>query len=507
MISLERLTKYLKIMKIQNLCILFLVMFIGFSCHRNQPKTEEKAVTKQIRTEEIQLAQEVTKPAEIKKQMADSIAKPLKEFRFKEDRKVDPKNPPMAINMAENRTNPKEIKLSQLFSKIEYIRLESLSDSIIQKYSNIFVVGNHHIYSYSVLGEIAQFDLKGHFIQYILKREIKSTSPISKCLGNVLQTSPLKNMICYLSGDTLCYQYDDLSGGKSYFMVFDDKSQTKSLELTTNNELKNKMPGKGRIMAELLTSKLKNQTPLSPYLLKNNTIAYSQKRKSVKSPGSFINVTSLSGDTLCKFIDFDPIVNNSGKNNQGVDLGNSYYLNGILHVRQAFNDTVYQLIPPNKLVPKYVLNFGKQAIAKANKGMDPNYNLTDKHIISQLTESNRYLFITYTENNQAPITAKKRSPKYSRLVYDKLKGKAFQIYTDELTASIPDNSRFLSSSPPEKNLENDLDSVPTTWPLQVTAGGKPFFHFDGRFLLKEKKIKSAPFKNLGVNDQFIAIYQ
>jgi len=43
--------------------------------------------------------------------------------------------------------------------------------------------------------------------------------------------------------------------------------------------------------------------------------------------------------------------------------------------------------------------------------------------------------------------------------------------------------------------------------LQITAGGKPFFHFDGRFLLKEKKIKSAPFKNLGVNDQFIAIYQ
>jgi hypothetical protein len=493
-------------MKLTRTFILCTIFALFFSCGGNRMKNNEKALAKQILIEEEQLAQEAARRAEREKQLADSIAKLPKGFRFKEDRSVDSNNLPVVIDIIGSRTNPKEIKLSQLFSKIEYIRLESLPDSIIQKYSNIFVVGDHHIYSFSILGEIAQYDLKGQFIQYILKREIKITSPITKCLEDAIQTSPLKNMIFYLSGDNLCYRYDDLSIGKSYFVVFDDKDQTKSLEITTNNELKNKMPGKGKIIAELSAPNKKNQFPFTPYLLNSSTFAYSQKGKSVNKPESFINITTLSGDTLCKFKDFDPIINYTKELTRGVDPGNSYYLNGILHVRQAFNDTVYQLIPPSRLIPKYVLDFGKLGIKKAYNGIDPDYDLTDKLIINQLTESNRYLFITYTQNNDSPKNAKNRSLKYSRVVYDKLRRKAIPIYTDELTTSIPDNSVYWSPSPPEMNIENDLDGLPTTWPLQVTANGKPCFHFDGRFLLNRKKDKSIPFKNLSANDQIMAIY-
>ncbi|MDP3180270.1 MAG: hypothetical protein Q8M67_00450 [Bacteroidota bacterium] len=95
---------------------ILVILTITISCGRNRLKTDEKTLAKQILTVEEQLAHDTELRAEREKQLADSIAKLPKGFRFKEDRSVDLNNPPVVIDIIGNRTNPQKIKLSQLFS-------------------------------------------------------------------------------------------------------------------------------------------------------------------------------------------------------------------------------------------------------------------------------------------------------------------------------------------------------------------------------------------------------
>ena len=111
--------------------VIFIATFLWltFSCGSNQLKTDEKALSKQILTEEEHLAQEESARAEREKQLADSIAKLPKGFRFKPERKVNPQNPPVVIDIANNIDKTKKFKLSDVAASIQYIRLQSPTDS------------------------------------------------------------------------------------------------------------------------------------------------------------------------------------------------------------------------------------------------------------------------------------------------------------------------------------------------------------------------------------------
>ena len=78
----------------------FFILVVFISCnHKNKLNSDEQALSKQILTEEEQLAQEAAQRAEKEKQLADSVAKLPKGFRFKEDRSVDPQNPPVIMDV------------------------------------------------------------------------------------------------------------------------------------------------------------------------------------------------------------------------------------------------------------------------------------------------------------------------------------------------------------------------------------------------------------------------
>jgi hypothetical protein len=485
---------------------LSLFLFIGVSCNRNHLKTDEKALTKQILTEEEQLAHEQSLREEREKHLMDSIAKLPKGFRFPENRSIDPQQLPVVIDIIGSRSkNPKEIKLSQLFSKVEYIRLEQTQDSLEFTLGIQFIVTPNHIYVKSGKGSIFQYDKEGHFVRTVCTGNLQFTSYKGGMMVSKEQADLFEGaQEVYWNGNKLCYQYENRPAQKSYLLTFDDNAgpEISSFQLPGSIEGENRINGSGEILTELKKDPSLYSFP-SPFLVGNNTLAFAQRRKPVRNPVNFIDVISTTGDTLCEFEDNDPIKNFSKSVYRGVDGGDTYYQNGVLHIRQSFNDTIYRLIPPNRLIPKYILDFGELGIKSANQGIDPGVDLSDKLVPQSFLETDRYLFIVYSKDYDCPNTAKSGTLKYSKLMYDKKNKTLIPIYIDE-AAFVP-KGRTRWPSAPDTYIENDLDAMPFKWPSSVTGNGNPFSSFSGEELLKIKE-QDLPFKNISKNDRVIAIY-
>ena len=486
--------------------ILILVSGLAiYSCGGNKLKTDERALVKQILTEEEQLAHEAELRAEREKQMADSIAKLPKGFRFKEDRSVDSDYPPVNIDIAGNRANPQKIKLSHLFKKVEYIQLEPDPDSsfIVSGFRDI-VVGDKHIYGFSFQAGVVQFGLDGKFIGFVCRNNL----PVSRTPDGapMLMTSdPATKMawqIFYADGK-LCYKYLDRETQTTSYYQFDDETDcSETLVLPTLEGAKNENTPKGIKYAQFSDKFVSKSTTLYP--LTGGMKALAQNRKPVAEALPFISVLATKGDTICIFRDSDPIENFSKHVYRGVDDGNNYYFDQTLHLRQSYNDTIYCLMPPNRLVPKYIFDFGDMGIPSAYDGVDPGFDLKDKLMLQSLLETDQYLFITYSKNYDCPNTAKSGTLKYSRLIYDKRKGAATLIYVDE--APFVPEGKMTWPSPPEMNIENDLDAMPFKWPKYVNAQGKPYSVFSGEVLM-EADTTGFPVKKINKNDRIIAIYE
>jgi hypothetical protein len=182
------------------------------------------------------------------------------------------------------------------------------------------------------------------------------------------------------------------------------------------------------------------------------------------------------GDTICQFTDYDRIVNYSyGAGRNAVEL-KSYYYNGLLTIKQEYNDTVFRLIPPERLLPVYILDFGKYKFNFMD-GFNPNFDLSDKFMLNSLNETNGFLFIRYTQNNDCLNTRKKNAVKFYNALFNKKEGK---LYHQPGSTLLPEG------------LENDLDGGMPFWPDFITPQGEMMKLVSGSVL--KDYINSAEFK-------------
>ncbi|MFW6371469.1 MAG: DUF4933 domain-containing protein, partial [Bacteroidota bacterium] len=237
--------------------------------------------------------------------------------------------------------------------------------------------------------------------------------------------------------------------------------------------------------------------------LGNELIGFANNRK-IGGASDFFTITSSSGDTVCTFRDFDPVENYSKSVARGAESAFNYMIDGMLHIRQVYNDTIYQVVPPNKMVPKYVLDFGKYGIDTSLEGVDPGYDLSEKFLPDKFLETQNHLFLTYTKDYDCPNTAKKGTLKYSRIIYDKHKNTLIPVYIDEAPFIPKVNSWPMA---PDINLENDLDDSRFKWPAMTTSSGLPYTWFRGK--KNDDRLHNKTFGNLtlGENDFIIAIYK
>ena len=440
--------------------ILFLILITITACKpRNKLNSNEQALSKQILSEEEQLAQEAAQRAEREKQLADSIAKRPKGFRFKEDRSINPQNPPVIIDIQGTSENIRDFKLSDVASSIRYIKLETpsdtsllwippnLSDRILSVYSD-----DNHILIQNLFG-VTRFTMDGKFRELIWKNKSGinvAQNFVSWHPGELFGITP-NNPVSLFNGK-LYMRFQDGSKGKVQIMNKEIQN-----EPVLNNPSKQKEAGIDTLVGnKLLSIKEKYMSfryPLIYGLGQNCWVGIDDSWNSVKA-GTLFVVFDNNGDTLCTVANTNKITNWTKTRYRAGEPFTYYYKNHLTFIGQHA-DTIFRFIPPNRILPVYVLDFGKDKVSFM-EGLDPDSDLSQKLMLNSIFETDKYIFIRYTRNNASPANLKNKSVTFYNAIFDKTANKLYHLPGQSFKT---------------KNIGNDIDGGISFWPEFVTPNG------------------------------------
>jgi hypothetical protein len=192
-------------------------------------------------------------------------------------------------------------------------------------------------------------------------------------------------------------------------------------------------------------------------------------------------VLNSKGDTLSEFAQLEQLTNYSKSLMRNTDGGTNYENKGKLYFRTPFNDTVFQVIPPNRLSPVYVLNLGSYKVSK-QQGVDPDYKLSGKIIPGEFAETKNYIFLTFTKDNyDCPNTRKNKTVKIYYGIYSKSDHQFFIIKGDPFNYS-PDI------------LENNIDGGVPVWPSSYMVGNNGEILISLKGIDLKERVESVPFE-------------
>lgn len=455
------------------LCGLFA---ITISCGRNRLKTDEKSLAKQILTEEQQLAQEAELRTEREKQLADSIAKLPKGFRFKEDRSVDPDYPPVIIDFT-SQILVKKYNLSEIAKEIKYIRLsvpgdslyfsQGMGGSVTFTSKNIILNNNFGVHSFSPEGE---------FIETIAQSNVTSRVRDKQKLFGYFDKESYKgvwtNQVS-VAGNRIFYKVTDFPKEKVSLLHYELKPE-KQLQLPETSENKNdgsffkgeqSATGKDGIISG--TPGLASTQVLG---ISSNFYAGVNSLLDASENGFMLATFNLKGDTLCKFTQFDklefPITSSLIRSINSII---NWEYKGVFSFMKSFNDTIFRLVPPNRIIPVYVFKFGPDKITD-EEWYQTNGELKNKFLITSVLENDKYIFLEYRHYD---ANGNKES---HNAIYTKANQSLTQLPLAEI-ATTPSNSSpgFAPATPSSKPtiiFINDIDNGLPFWPQFVTPRGE-----------------------------------
>lgn len=423
-----------------------------------------------------------------------------------EPRVPDPTNPVIVLNIPAARSDVRDVKLSDLYSKLKYvpIRFKEPVDSIWNRLEEFdFLITPNNIVASNFSYGIAQFDLYGNFMNQIVKNDFYYTTIPGR--SSVMISSEDHQKFkgakggVHAIGDFLYYQYHDLTEKKGSWMQYNTTPGELSASTIDFDENTDHQP-KGVALNNFDITNFRGAASglgaNNIFPINENEWSETKSKYSSSKSGSFMVSTNLNGDKLTKFEDHNPVINYTGGSYRGTDqIGDQYKFNNIPHIRQGLNDTIYMMVSANKLVPKYVLNFGEKSIQSPIEMMNPRFDLKEKYVIDQFLETNHYLFIIYTRDYASPNTAKKGTLLYNACIYDKASKELYHVYIDQLPF-VPEGSSWPKF--PLDYLINDHDSGPAFWPKKSTHDGLPFTWLKGRDL-------KAKMKNTAWNNELFSI--
>ena len=478
----------------QILIILSLTALVA--CNSNKLKTDEKTLVKAIHTEEEQLTYEEELRKEREQQLADSLAKLPKGFRFKEDRSVDPAHPPLIIDIEGNLKNFKSFWLSDFASEIEYILMEEPNDSLLlPTMKTKYLMLDDYIVSHYFFG-INLYSKKGAFIGNIISNQISGVEYIPEknmLVSNGTNTHIGASEHVWNDGNTLFYTYVNRFTGQQYIMGLDCKNLPISMSSGFDPENPKKIIGAGSVLLDLNHGQAPPmdfdkhvKTGLLNYKSMLNTmLTYSLDKNTYYQPSRGKNMLVIfnnNGDTLTVFKKLEQLKNYTKSLKRGVDRGFNYQKNGKHYLRTDYNDTIFQILPPNRLLPVYVLNLGKHKMEKQG-GVDPGVSLEGKIIPDGFAEFNNHIFISFLKDNyDCPYNRRSKLVKMFYGIYNT---------NNKLLALV--NSDSLDYNP--DILINDIDGGISVWPGNYNAENSneiliPLFGWE-----LKKRVKSVEFEN------------
>jgi hypothetical protein len=441
-----------------------LICFIAnTSCQRNRLKTDEKKLAKDILKQENEKDKE--EQAAIEKQKADT-PQHFANVRYHENRSIDAKHPPIVIDIAANLNNMKDIKLSAVASNIKYIRMEPIPGSSDQQGMKFkYYLMDSYIVAINYFG-IYLYSKEGKYLRTVVKNEFTGVEfdPDDNRIRIMNQhTSKGGIPSVWSHGNSLFYNYRNNITGQRYIMEYNCTQETINSKNQFDIEHPDMIIGLGDISVDLShgkkvppPKKLGNGSisappeyfyeQMGPYLLDPNTYTKTLGRNYM------MGIFSKNGDTLCTFTMFEQLKNYTKSLSRGTDSDVQYENNGKLFFRNAFNDTIFQVLPPNRLLPKYVLNLGNYKVTK-QQGIDPGYDLKGKIIPDSWAESRNYIFLIFSKDNyDCPNNREKKKVKIYHALFSKANNQLHIVNSDPLDYS-------------ENILENDIDGGLPVWPL------------------------------------------
>lgn len=451
--------------------LLCIIITLFYSCGGNRMKNNEKALKKQILTEEEKIANDEAVRLKQEQQLTDTIAKLPKGFRFKEVRSVDPNRKQLVIDIAGSLNNIRDFRLSDVATDIKYVRLEAVPDPNLPrdlKYK--YYLTDNYIVALNLYGTHL-FSKEGRFIRSVVINELTGVEFNAKeDRIRFWSDYTLKGggTSVWARGDNLFYLYSNNITGQKYIMEYDCTQDQPTPDTRFDPENQNKISGLGQVLIDLNHG---NTTPPPPR--KHQGIMSVDpdgmyQRIGIFSPdrNTYINnmrgknmlgIIGKQGDTLATFAKLEQLKNYTKMQMRGTDWGTQYEKGGNLFFRSDFNDTIFQVIPPNRLQPVYVLNLGKYKVSK-QEGVDPGVSLEGKIIPQDWADTKNYIFMTFTKDNyDCPNTRKSKSVKIYHALFSKEKHQLFIVKGEPTDYDAP-------------ILINDIDGGLPVWPDSYMIG-------------------------------------
>ncbi|MBN1200206.1 MAG: DUF4933 domain-containing protein [Bacteroidales bacterium] len=478
-------------------------LFLLGGCQHNPLKTNSKSLAAEILQDEASRLE--ADRAEKERRLADTLNKLPAGFRFAEDRSPDPQHQPVTINIAGNLNNIRNLRLSDVARSIRYIPLETPPDSSFSRVMKfryvltpdyIIAINPSGILLYSREGKYITTIVKNEFTGIRIEKEMMVTRSDHTFVGAGLFAKTNEN--------TLFYSYRNTLTGQRYIMEYDCSRMPLGSDLGYDPENPTKIRALGEVVIDLNGRKppepaastnargmwsaspeyLYNQ--LGVFLLDRNTYLRQTATPYTMGNAPVLAVFSVQGDTLATFRQQETIHSWSKPNMRGTDPGCRYERNGNLYFREAYSDTVFRIIPPNRMLPVWVLNLGSYKLSR-HQGLDPDANLQGKIIPESWAETGKYLFLTFTKDSyDCPNTRKNRQLNLYYALYNKS--------TYELI--------IIRSDPKDYDSEillNDLDGGTPVWPesYMIGNGGDILISLKGgelkeRVLSEAFRLSSAP---------------
>ncbi len=451
-----------------------IILLITVTCTactlRNNINRNEQKLAAQIKIEEEEKLDEA---ALNQNQSAIPDSLPLG-FQFREDRSVDPMNPPVIIDFTKD-IPMRKMKLSDIAKKITYIRLQVPGDSLFlsTNFGGYVSFTNDNIILNNNFG-IHRFSPTGEYIEPIVNSSIKNRKSNRKFLFGYFHIDAYRgawgNHVS-TAGNRIFYKFSDYPNKKVSLFQHELKPGEKTMNFKGVQEISDDGSfTKGELVTSGKVARLSGTPGLASTQIDAVTAnCYAGISRGLKAydNGVMLATFNLNGDTLCKFIQFDTLETPiTSRLIRSISTIESWHYKGLYTFKRAFNDTIFRLIPPNRIVPAYVLNFGKHKIS-GEDWYHYNGGLNGKIKPETIRETDNFLFMKY--RNYSPTSKKLGDEHYA--LFDKNSNKLFELdFSDEFKNKTYDGP--FKDSNWAAGFENDIDGGLPFWPKQNTPEGQ-----------------------------------
>lgn len=465
-----------------SLIILAFIILSNISCHHNRLKANEKELAEEIILREKQ--NEEIEKGELELDLTDTLNRSKNGMLFTEDRSVDPSHSPIIIDIAANLKNVKDIKLTDVASEIKYVRMEKIPDStfsVVMKFK-YYLISDYIIATNP--GGIVQYSKDGKFIKIIVKNITTGIDVDAKWM-RVLGTNTFigGGTSVWINGDSLYYTYRNSISGQEYIMKCGLSNAQFELPKKFDPENPEQIIGLGDVAIDINPSKEKEKWK---YNISPELVSWGMSADYIyQSVGTFflnkttyakeitrtdkIAVINSKGDTLTTFSGFED--NSMRIENEG----RKYLWNGL-------NDTIFQVIGYNRILPAYVIKLGSYK-ASREQVRQIGGDLTGKIIPRQWAENNNYIFLVFAKDAfDSPNSRKYKKVRLYHALYSKQSKELYILKSDPFNYS-------------SEIIENNIDGGLPVWPQSFMIGnnGEILISLKGQEL--KDRTKSEQFKS------------